>query len=34
MAAGIYPTGRAVPYHSEYSGYTHSHSRDGQILDD
>ena len=34
MAAGIYPTGRAVPYHTGYSGYTHSHSRDGQILDD
>ena len=34
MAARIYPTGRAVPCHTGYSGYSHSHSRDGQILDD
>ena len=34
MAAGRYPTGRAVQYHTRYSGHTHSRSRDGQILDD
>jgi hypothetical protein len=30
----IYQTGRAVPSHPGYSGYTHSHCRDGQMLDD
>ena len=34
MAAGLYPTGREVTYHTGYSGHTHSCSRDEQILDD
>ena len=34
IATGIYPTGRAVPCHTGYSGYTHSHCRDGPFMDD